>query len=399
MPEILLRGSDRKRCSLARKAPVAAHVLDGSTVSIVDLESGREQVQFRHPSVRFVDLSADGRRCATGTWGGTDINVWDAASGELLAMIPVSETARAQFSPTGEWLAVSWGGNCSLFETKTWTLSHRIERDPKSTGVGALAFAPDGGTLALAYSKNEVALVSPRDGRPFARLEMPDLSPIHNLRFDHDGTRLAAACHAGVVVWDLRLIRSRLTSMGLDWDLPPYPDAGEEPREPVRVQSSFDEISFRYRVLESYPYTEDRNDPIWKRVNRPRVATLCNQLAWSLVERGLPSDMEDALLLALRSDRLQPGQHPILNSLGIIYFRLDRLSESLQAFERANAVRGEATAWDLYFMAMIEHRKGQPTAALRLFEEADRWLRLRARPDEIAELEAFRVEAKAELAQ
>src|SRR5262249_13864710 len=50
------------------------------------------------------------------------------------------------------------------------------------------------------------------------------------------GTRLSIAAADGLRVWDLRLIRQRLTEMGLDWDAPQYPaeSAKEGPVE-VRV--------------------------------------------------------------------------------------------------------------------------------------------------------------------
>ncbi len=53
--------------------------------------------------------------------------------------------------------------------------------------------------------------------------------------FSPDGTYLAAGTEAGIVyVWDLRRIRARLRSMGLDWESPPPPAAPRRP--PLKVE-------------------------------------------------------------------------------------------------------------------------------------------------------------------
>jgi hypothetical protein len=58
-----------------------------------------------------------------------------------------------------------------------------------------------------------------------ARLESPDSSDVWPT-FSPDGSRLVVvpASYPAVFVWDLRLVRSRLTEMGLDWEAPAYSD-------------------------------------------------------------------------------------------------------------------------------------------------------------------------------
>jgi tetratricopeptide (TPR) repeat protein len=76
-------------------------------------------------------------------------------------------------------------------------------------------------------------LVNPATGRPFARLPTSG-GPCG---FSGDGSHLVT--HAGrdgaFQVWDLRLIRSELREMHLDWDVPPYPPAAEDAKL-LRVQ-------------------------------------------------------------------------------------------------------------------------------------------------------------------
>jgi WD40 repeat protein len=74
-----------------------------------------------------------------------------------------------------------------------------------------------------------VRLIDPEAGREYARLEDPHQDRAGDLCFSHDGARLVASSSdtPAIHVWDLAAIRRELRAMGLDWDLPPYPRAGE----------------------------------------------------------------------------------------------------------------------------------------------------------------------------
>jgi hypothetical protein len=82
-------------------------------------------------------------------------------------------------------------------------------------------------------------LVDPETGREYARLEEPDQVRAAWLCFSPDGTQLlsvGAGRDAWIRVWDLRAIRRQLATMGLDWDLPPYPlPRGPQGVAPLRV--------------------------------------------------------------------------------------------------------------------------------------------------------------------
>lgn len=60
--------------------------------------------------------------------------------------------------------------------------------------------------------------------------------------FSHDGTQLVVVSTyaAAVHVWDLRAIRARLKTMGLDWDWPEFPPtadaASSKPDQPLKVE-------------------------------------------------------------------------------------------------------------------------------------------------------------------
>jgi hypothetical protein len=84
-----------------------------------------------------------------------------------------------------------------------------------------------------------VRLVAPDTGKEYARLEAPTQTSFAGLWFTPDGTQLVAAGNQSQAlhVWDLRLIRTQLAAMDLDWDLPHYPAAKTNgPEAPLQVQ-------------------------------------------------------------------------------------------------------------------------------------------------------------------
>ena len=94
-----------------------------------------------------------------------------------------------------------------------------------------MALSDDSATVALALSRDTVRLIEAVSGRELATLEAPDAHDIYWLRFSPDGSRLAVLYRDGPVhIWDLRLIRQHLKTMGLDWTWPEFkPPATAEP--------------------------------------------------------------------------------------------------------------------------------------------------------------------------
>ena len=78
--------------------------------------------------------------------------------------------------------------------------------------------------LAL-VNAHVIRLVDSTTGRELAALDAPDLDRPTFTEFSPDGTRLAATTEErdSIHVWDLRLIRSQLATLGLDWDRASYP--------------------------------------------------------------------------------------------------------------------------------------------------------------------------------
>jgi WD40 repeat protein len=170
------------------------------------------------PQVNSIALSPNGRWAATGTWHGNGTRLWDLHSGQQIGKELPGGDAHVAFSPDGRWLVNGTENEYRFWEVGSWRPGLRILRTPP-TGVGPLAFSPDGKILAIVQPFCEVRLIETATGRELATLAAPAPRPIRWLCFRPDGEQLAVACEKGVVeLWDLRRIRERLAEMGLDWD-------------------------------------------------------------------------------------------------------------------------------------------------------------------------------------
>jgi len=154
------------------------------------------------------------------------VRIWDAAAGTLLKVLP-GASWRPAFSPDGKWLGTVAGGY-RLWKVGTW------EEGPKIGGGEGAAFSPDSTLLAVESGEGSIRMVDPNTGNEYARLEDPSQDRARHITFSPDGTQLITTNDDSrtIHVWDLRLIRERLTKLGLDWDLPKYPPA-EFKRDPT----------------------------------------------------------------------------------------------------------------------------------------------------------------------
>jgi WD40 repeat protein len=187
-----------------------------------------------HADVRFAAVSPDGRWVATGSHGGSaQLKVWDAESGQLVRDLPAGGICDVGFSPDGKWLAATGRGPL-LWAVPSWQPGPQFAEKPE----GFFAFSPDSRLLAVETGHGAVQLLDPTTGREYATLEDPDQDRARPLMFSLDGTQLLAASNDSysLHVWDLRVLRSRLASMGLDWDLPPYPPPKPEPVLPLQIR-------------------------------------------------------------------------------------------------------------------------------------------------------------------
>jgi len=82
-----------------------------------------------------------------------------------------------------------------------------------------MTFSPDGKILAAHQPRAGVRLFDPATNHEFATLPTTGIPWC----FSPDSSLLVTAGEQQTLqVWDLRLIRAQLATMGLDWDLPAY---------------------------------------------------------------------------------------------------------------------------------------------------------------------------------
>ncbi|MGH7971270.1 MAG: hypothetical protein ACREIC_21330, partial [Limisphaerales bacterium] len=83
-------------------------------------------------------------------------------------------------------------------------------------------FSGDSSVIALTVSRDSVRLVEAATSQELATLEAPEAYDIHHVNFSPDSNQLAVVYQNGLIhIWDLRLIRTELAAMKLDWSVRP----------------------------------------------------------------------------------------------------------------------------------------------------------------------------------
>jgi eukaryotic-like serine/threonine-protein kinase len=137
------------------------------------------------------------------------------------------------------------------------------------------------------------------------------------------------------------------------------------------------------------------------------TASSCNDAAWALcVAAEKDRQPAVAVILARKAVELEPDPEdsngrklrgPYHNTLGVALFRDGRYRDAIAVLE-ANSDNADFAAWDLYFLAMAQHRLGEQARAREYLDRAVRWHQEKSsslsQPYR-EELARFRVEAEA----
>jgi Tfp pilus assembly protein PilF len=364
--------------------------------------------------VRCCAVSSDGCWVATGShdlWEGPGAKVWDAATGKHVANLPVGRYCAVGFSPDGKWL-VTTGGETRLWEVGTWKEGPALRGSPHNV---RFAFSADGKLLALGDVPGVVRLVVPDTGKEVARLPAPEQTRLHPCCFTLDGGRLiTVGAESGAIhIFDLRAIRMQLQQLDLDWDWPPLPPASPEPLERMQVDIELGNFLQQARaddlVRNSNELLSDKKHAEALAVLRqaieadPTHALAHNNLAWQLCVGPIELRNPKEALTAARKAVDLDGRALYLNTLGVALYRNDDYKEAVAVLEKSLATgKGEADAFDLFFLAMCHHCLGDGAKAQECYDGARKWMKNHDGTLSAtwrAELSAFQTEAKCTLAQ
>ncbi len=209
-------------------------LLNGSDMSLIRRIEPVPLMSF------FNDISADGRLVALGKFRSRDVEIRSAQTGELVQRLP-SDAACTWFSPDQRLLAVAGIGGIDFYNTVDWQKTFELPSIAGGIWPCAMAFSFDSKTVAVEMGQI-VRIYETRSFQPVAEFTVPRGQVIESLRFTPDNARLICGTGDGGVthIWDLRAIRSRLTSLNLDWsESPPLPAVPEDSL-PLRLELNAD---------------------------------------------------------------------------------------------------------------------------------------------------------------
>lgn len=210
----------------------------GSSVQILDLKDpARDIPPLRRPNTLGCAISSNGRWVASGNHLGRGAVVRDIDAGKDYELVPEEWSTRVAFSPDDRWLAIATSSGCGVWRVGTWERVANIPREEQSGSARETFFSPDGRILAMPLSPSAIRLIDTETWLPLARFQSPEADAVGVVGFTPDSGRLVVATRAGPVhIWDLRLIREQLRTMGLDWDHPPYQAPPATQPRSIRVE-------------------------------------------------------------------------------------------------------------------------------------------------------------------
>jgi tetratricopeptide (TPR) repeat protein len=335
--------------------------------------------------------------------------VWELPGGCVAAIVG--------FSPDGRWLVTATDHEYRLWRVGSWRPGPVIPSENRINGD--FTFASDGRMLAIDRGGRAV-LVDPDSGREFAALEPSPEAPrgVDRLALSPDGGRLGARADNEVLVWDLRLVRSQLAEMGLDWDAPPIPAIGpaEAAAPPLRVrvegtdwlgpasqgsmlarEGRWDEASAAYARAMAHGADEPE---VWHRdlilrlragdsagyragcaalldrSGRDERPGMVNTRAWACaIGPDAPADWPALVRSVDRAVARRPEDVALRNTSGAVLLRAGRPEESVGALEESIRLNGHGgNAFDWLFLAMARHKLGRSEAAKAALETARDWI-------------------------
>src|SRR5581483_9532953 len=167
----------------------------GGVVTLWDWRRRERLAEFHGHTggINSLALSSDGTRLASGDSTG-DVKVWDLISRRERTDVKIpslgSSVVALAFSPDDQVLA------CAGFLSQTVRLLDGSTGESRKTlpaswgGTNALAFSPDGRSLALAQGDGNATIWSPSTGASLGEIHVAS-APLQAIAFSGDGSRIA----------------------------------------------------------------------------------------------------------------------------------------------------------------------------------------------------------------
>jgi WD40 repeat protein len=187
---------------------LAAGSMDGM-VTLWDVASrSRRHGPFRAASEPVIGLSMSSDGSVLATAGGAGVGLWDVATGTAVGRIGDAVTYDVAFSPVQSTLAFvhADGGDAEIWDVVERSRLALLRVEPGRPGevIGfAVAFSPDGKTIATSGLGQPIYLWDAQSGKLIRKLERAGAGVL-TLDFSTDGTVLAASGFEPVAtLWDV----------------------------------------------------------------------------------------------------------------------------------------------------------------------------------------------------